>query len=97
MLSWELNKWGHSENSSKSKYEQAVQSLGKAIKTQRKKLGLSQTELSYLAGVSLNLVSQVEAGKTTAHISKVLDILHAMGLRLTLELGKERIHVKDLN
>ncbi len=77
--------------------QQAMQSLGKAIQTQRKQFGLSQTKLADLAGVSLNLVSQVEAGKSTAQISKLLDILHAMGLRLTLELGKERIHIKDKN
>lgn len=77
--------------------ERALQNLGKAIQFQRKKLGLSQTELSDLANVSLNLVSQVEAGKTTAHIAKILDILHALGLCLTLEFGQERIRVKGQN
>ena len=81
----------------KSTNEQAIQNLGKAIQSQRKKLRLSQTELADLAAVSLNLVSQVEAGKTTAHISKVLDILHAIGLRLTLEQGQERIFIKAQN
>ena len=81
----------------KSTNEQAIQNLGKAIQSQRKKLRLSQTELADLAAVSLNLVSQVEAGKTTAHISKVLDILHALGLRLTLEQGQERLYIKALN
>ena len=81
----------------KSTNEQAIQNLGKAIQSQRKKLRLSQTELADLAAVSLNLVSQVEAGKTTAQISKVLDILHALGLRLTLEQGQERLYIKALN
>ncbi|MBF0548032.1 MAG: helix-turn-helix transcriptional regulator [Candidatus Riflebacteria bacterium] len=72
----------------------ALKGLGKAIKAQRKLIKFSQTELANLAGVSLNLVSQVEAGKTTSQIGKVLDILDALGMRLNLEIGKGRITIQ---
>ncbi len=69
----------------------AMKSLGRCIKGQRSRMQLSQTELADLAGVSTNFVSQVESGKTTARIGKVLDIMHALGMGFSLELGKSRI------
>ena len=69
----------------------AMQLLGKAIQGQRSRIQLSQTELANLAGVSLNFVSQVESGKVTAQIGKVLDVLHSLGMCFSLDYGKNRI------
>jgi y4mF family transcriptional regulator len=68
--------------------------LGAAIKTQRKALGLSQQEVADLSAVSVNLLRQIEAGKASAHLSKILDVLSAMGLQFSLTRGKSRIEIK---
>lgn len=71
--------------------ESALKNLGLAIQDQRKRLGLTQADLSTLAGVGPNYIRQIESGKSTAQITKILDILGALGMQLKLEFGKERI------
>lgn len=61
--------------------------LGKQIRHERKSRRLSQTELARLAKVGINFVSQIEAGKKTAHIAKVVQVLKALGLELQLIRG----------
>lgn len=75
--------------------QEGLKRLGVAIERQRKSLGLTQKALSELAGVGINFVGQVESGKPTAHISKVIDVLKALGLQLTLEIGKAGIEIKN--
>ena len=54
--------------------------IGRAIRSCRKDAGISQLELAQLSGCSQRLVSQVEQGKPTAELGKVLSILDALGL-----------------
>ncbi len=71
--------------------KKALAKLGAAIRKRRKKLSMTQCELSVLARVSVNLLCQVENGKTTTQIGKLLDIISTLGMQFTLENGKERI------
>ena len=66
---------------------QAAKKLGAAIKECRKKLGLTQTQLANLAGVSLNYVSQLENGKPRAQLDKMLAVIDVLGLELNLTPG----------
>jgi len=61
--------------------------LGLAIEAERKKRRLTQTQLADLSNTSINFVSQVERGKKTAQIGKVIDILKILGLQLVIEKG----------
>lgn len=61
---------------------QFAENLGLTIRTERVRRGLSQTDLAELAGVSLNFVSQLESGKTTARMDKVLVLIYVLGLKL---------------
>ncbi len=61
--------------------------LGLAIETERKRRKLTQTQLAELSNTSINFVSQVERGKRTAQIGKVVDILQILGLQLVIEKG----------
>lgn len=56
--------------------------LGKIIRDARKEQGLTQEELAGLTGVGRRFVSDIEQGKETAQIGKVLIILAALGLAL---------------
>lgn len=74
-----------------SKSEDIALHFGQAIREQRQTIGLSQQEVADLAGVSVNLLRQVEAGKPSAQLKKVLDIITAVGLQFILKPGNNRI------
>ena len=76
------------------KTDTLFQDLGKAIRKQRETLGLSQQQVADLASVSVNLVRQVESGKSSAYLSKVLDIMTAVGLQFDLVPGNSRLSIK---
>ena len=61
--------------------------IGYAIETERKKRHLTQTQLAELSNTSINFVSQVESGKTTAQIGKVINLLKTLGLQIVIEKG----------
>lgn len=61
--------------------------LGLAIERERKNRHLTQTQLAELSNTSINFISQVESGKATAQIGKVMDVLKILGLQLTIEKG----------
>ena len=61
--------------------------IGAAIRTRRRELGFRQDYLAAAAGVSLQFVSQVERGKATAQIGKVLAVLQAVGIRVNLDVA----------
>lgn len=70
-----------------NKREHCIQELGQLIKTQRNQMKLSQTQMAELAGVSLNLISQIELGKPRVQFIKLLQVLQTLGLQLKVELG----------
>ncbi len=69
------------------KKEQDIIELGLAIENERKKRNLTQTELGELSSTSINFISQIEAGKSTAQIGKVIAVLKVLGLQLVIEKG----------
>ena len=74
---------------------QAAKKLGAAIKDCRKKLGLTQTQLADLAGVSLNYVSQLENGKPKTQLDKLLAVIDVLGLELTLTPGSSGFRTSE--
>lgn len=58
--------------------------LGEAVAQSRKTKGYSQQEFADLAGVGRRFISDLENGKPTAEIGKVLQVLTALGLDLEL-------------
>ncbi|RLD26676.1 MAG: transcriptional regulator [Bacteroidetes bacterium] len=62
-----------------------TKSLGKAIRDHRKSMGLSQLDAAGLCGVGERFLSELERGKTTAELGKVLQVLNRLGLRIRLD------------
>lgn len=62
-----------------------TEALGKAIRAERKSLGLTQGDLAAASGVSLRFVSELERGRPTAGIGRVLHVLAMLGLRVELQ------------
>jgi HTH-type transcriptional regulator / antitoxin HipB len=58
--------------------------FGQALRTARKQLGLTQTQLAQAAGVGLRFIVDLEAGKPTAQLGKTLQVLRCMGGSLQL-------------
>lgn len=59
--------------------------LGAIIRATRKRQGLRQDELAGVAGVGIRFIIELEAGKPTMQIGKIMAVLAALGLTLTLE------------
>jgi transcriptional regulator with XRE-family HTH domain len=50
------------------------------IKEEREKAGLSQMDLSFMAGLSQNLVNYIECGRRTPNLYTILKIAKALGI-----------------
>lgn len=58
--------------------------IGVFIRRLRKAQGLRQDELAGAVGVGVRFIVDVEAGKATTQLGKVLRVLDALGCSLTL-------------
>jgi len=72
-----------------------MERLGAAVRARRRALGLDQAEVAALAGVGLAFLYELEHGKATVRIDKLLDVLSVLGLELSLVEGKRGLHVPD--
>lgn len=54
------------------------------MNARRRALGLRQTELAELAGTSARFVYDVERGKPSLRLDKLIDLLDVLGLELVL-------------
>lgn len=62
--------------------------IGAAIRKKRKGDGLTLTDAAALCGVGYRFMSDLENGKATAQLGKVLQVLKALGLDVFIELKK---------
>lgn len=58
--------------------------IGDIVRATRKDAGLRQYELAGAAGVGLRFIVDLEAGKPTTQIGKVLQVLAALGCSVEL-------------
>ena len=61
-----------------------MNTLGKEIKTLRKKAGLTQAEFSKRVGVGLRFVRDLEQGKPSVRLDKVNQVLEFLGHHLEI-------------
>jgi len=59
--------------------------IGKIVRKARKETGLRQAQAAALCGVGTRFLSDLENGKPTLHLGKVLKILHGFGLRVSIK------------
>ena len=62
------------------------ENIGTAVRTRRKQLKVTQTELTMTCGTGLRFIVDLERGKPTCHIGKTLQVLQALGL--SIEIGQ---------
>lgn len=63
--------------------------IGKEIRKSRKAQGLRQEDLAGLSGVGTRFVIEVERGKETSQIGRVLRLLAVLGCDISLQFPGE--------
>ena len=58
--------------------------LGAAIRARRKKLKVTQKNLAMTCGTGLRFIVDLEKGKATCQIGKILQVLNALGMKVTI-------------
>lgn len=59
--------------------------IGSLVKSTRNSLCITQKKLALASGIGLRFISELEAGKPSCEIDKVLMILHTLGIEVILE------------
>jgi len=62
--------------------------IGAAVRKKRKEDGLTLADAAALCGVGFRFMSELENGKETVQVGKVLQVLKALGLEVTIEARK---------
>ena len=60
------------------------QDIGQLVRETRKALGVTQKALALTSGTGLRFIIELEKGKETAEIGKVLTILQTLGIQVAL-------------
>jgi y4mF family transcriptional regulator len=60
--------------------------IGNIVRQARKALGVTQRALALTSGTGLRFIVELEKGKKTCEVGKVLTVLHTLGVNLTLTL-----------
>lgn len=58
--------------------------LGALVKTTRKSLGVTQRNLALTSGTGLRFIIELEQGKSSCQLEKVLTVLSTLGITLTI-------------
>jgi y4mF family transcriptional regulator len=61
-----------------------VQEIGQLVRESRKRLGVTQKDLALTSGTGLRFIIDLEKGKETCQIGKVLTVLQTLGTRIAL-------------
>lgn len=60
-------------------------SLGDAVRHYRTEAGLTQAQLADRAGLHRSYLSELESGKETEQVKRLLRVLRQLGVRMTLD------------
>lgn len=66
--------------------------IGELARRTRKALGVTQKDLALTSGTGLRFIIELEKGKPSCQMGKVLTVLHTLGIQITLTppaAGKE--------
>ncbi len=58
--------------------------IGELVKSVRKQMGATQKDLAMTSGTGLRFIIELEQGKQTSQIGKVLTVLNTLGVKIIL-------------
>ena len=67
-----------------------VATLGREIRKRRKTIGYTQKYIADFTGFSISFISDIERGKPTAEIGKVLYLINVLGMDVELNAREDR-------
>lgn len=70
--------------------------LGEYIKKMRKAQNLTQADVAIAANVGIRFLVDLENGKKTAQIGKVIDVCNALGIVIDMKSSFEKIYEVDV-
>jgi y4mF family transcriptional regulator len=62
----------------------SAEDLGRCVRAQRKAQGATQAEFASLCGVGIRFISELENGKPTMELGKVLQVLKCLGMEVSV-------------
>ena len=62
--------------------QQSAAEIGKLVQAERKRQGVTQLQLAGMAGTGIRFISDLENGKGTIQVQKLIKVLHTLGLGL---------------
>ena len=71
-----------------------TEGVGRAVRKARRQIGLRQAELAALADVGARFVSELENGKSTVELGRVIRVLQTLGLELDI-VARDWRHIAD--
>jgi len=72
-----------------------IQPVSDAVRQRRRSLSMTQIELGRFAGCGPDFVYDLESGKPTIRLDKLLDVLLVLGLELRLADGKRGLALDE--
>lgn len=63
--------------------------FGATIRDNRRRLGITQSQLAMLSGVSEKTLGEIERGSTAVQLSSLLKVLSSLGIELTFSEAPE--------
>ena len=69
----------------------SVRDAGVAIRTMRKRAGIRIDDFALIAGVSKQFMTDLENGKPTVQMGKVLELLKRMAIGVSLDLSDDAV------
>ncbi len=58
------------------------ENIGELVRSTRKSMGVTQKDLAMTSGTGLRFIIDLEKGKPTCQVGKVLTVLHTLGLKI---------------
>ncbi len=58
--------------------------IGEMVKRRRKELGLTQAYLAAISNTGVRFIIELEQGKPTVQLNKVLAVLHVLNLKIEI-------------
>lgn len=60
--------------------QKTIEEIGKLVQFERKRQGVTQMQLAGLAGTGIRFISDLENGKGTIQVQKLLAVVQTLGL-----------------
>jgi y4mF family transcriptional regulator len=67
----------------------SAQDIGQMIKKARKILGLRQQDIAFVSGTGIRFIVDLEKGKPTCQLDKVLHVMSMVGIQLSIKLPEK--------